>query len=105
MDSPGVISSGEENSHEGNIVKKQVEIGIKDFEKVKYPDLVVNDIMKEHEGIFDKFYGVNSEGDTDTLLELLGEKWNFLKKKGVIDKDRTARRILKDWQKGKIRAD
>lgn len=105
LDSPGVISSKEKNSLQAEIVKKQVELGIKDYAKVKYPDLVVNDIAKEHERIFDKFYQVNSENDTDTLLEILGKKWNFLKKKGITDKDRTARKILKDWQEGKIRVD
>jgi ribosome biogenesis GTPase A len=103
LDTPGVISSGEENSREPQIVKKQIETSVKNYEKVRYPDFVVNDLMNEHPGVLDKFYNVNSEGDTDTLLDLLGKKWNFLKKKGVIDKDRTARIILRDWQKGDIK--
>jgi hypothetical protein len=105
LDSPGVIFSGEENSLQANVVKKQVETNVKDYTKVRYPDMIINDIMKEHKKIFDDFYKVSSGGDTENLLELLGRRWNFLKKKGVIDKDRTARRILKDWQEGKIRVD
>lgn len=103
LDSPGVISEDEINSINARIVKKQAEIGVKNYDKVKYPDLIINEIMKEHPTIFDKFYGVDSEGDVEILLEKLGRKWNFLKKKGEADYDRTARKILKDWQEGKIR--
>src|SRR3989344_1079457 len=104
LDSPGVIFSGEENSLAGKIIKRHVEICVKDYGKVKYPDLIINDIMKEHKKVFDDFYGVDSEEDAENLLWILGKKWNFLKRGGVVDKDRTARKILKDWQEGKIRA-
>jgi len=103
LDSPGVITGGEENSINEKIVKKQTEIGAKDYNKVKYPDFTLNEIMKEEPGVFDRFYGVDSGGEVDVLLEKLGEKWNFLKKGGDIDTERTARRILKDWQEGKIK--
>ena len=103
LDSPGVISEDEINSINAKIVKKQTEIGVKNYDMVKYPDLIINEIMKEHSTIFDKFYGVDSEGDVELLLEKLGRKWKFLKKKGEVDYDRTARKILKDWQEGKTR--
>lgn len=102
LDSPGVITGGEENSINEKIVKKQTEIGARDYNKVKYPDFTLNEIMKEEPRVFDKFYGVNSHEDVDVLLQTLGEKWNFLKKKGEVDTERTARRILRDWQEGKI---
>src|SRR3989344_2498585 len=105
LDTPGVIFSGEENSLAANVVKKHVEIGVKDYEKVKYPDLVVNEIMKTHKKIFDNFYRIDSEEDADILLEILGKKWNFLKKGGIADRDRVARKIFKAWQEGKIRAE
>ena len=103
IDTPGVITGGEENSIIPQIVKKQAEIGVKNFDKVKYPDLILNDIMKENPGIFDEHYEVDSGNDIENLLDILGRKWDFLKKRGVIDQDRTARKILKEWQDGKIR--
>lgn len=102
-DSPGVLLSSEENSLNPAIVKKHTEIGAKDYLKVRYPDFVVNEIMKESPTIFDEFYGVDSGGDVENLLDILGRRWGFLSKGGVIDTDRTSRRILKDWQEGKIR--
>ena len=103
IDSPGVILRKEENSHVGSVVKKQTEIGVKNYERVRYPDFVVHEIMKENKGIFDEFYGINSGNDVEILLETLGKKWRLLKKGGTIDLDRTARKILRDWQEGKIR--
>lgn len=104
LDSPGVISEDEINSINALIVKKQTQIGVKNYDKIKYPDLVVNEIMKEHPRVFDDFYKVDSNGDTETLLEELGKKLKFLKKGGAVDHNRTARKILKDWQEGKITA-
>ncbi len=102
LDSPGVITGGEENSINERIVKKQIEVGAKDYHKAKYPDIVLNEIMKEEPKIFDRFYDVDSGGEIDVLLEELGRRWNFLKKGGEVDTDRVARRVLKDWQEGKI---
>jgi len=103
IDTPGVITGGEENSILPHIVKKQAEIGVKNYDKVKNPDLILNDIMNENPGIFDEHYKVNSNNDIENLLDILGKKWDFLKKGGAIDHDRTARKILKDWQDGKVR--
>ncbi len=103
LDTPGVITPGEENSINSAIVKKHTQIGVKNYDKVKYPDFVVNDIMIENPGIFHDHYKVDCEDDIDELLEVLGKKWNFMKSGGKIDHDRTARKILKDWQEGKIK--
>ena len=103
LDSPGVLTGEEENSTNTATVTRQTEVGAKDYHKTKYPELIVNEIMKNNPELLDKFYKINSNSDSEVLLEKLGKKWNFLKKRGEIDVDRTARRILKDWQEGKIR--
>ncbi len=41
--------------------------------------------------------------DVEVLIEKLGRKKGFLGKGGVVDEDRTARLILRDWQEGRIR--
>jgi ribosome biogenesis GTPase A len=51
----------------------------------------------------DKFYDMKSMGDVEVLIEELGKKKGFLGKGGVVDEDRTARLILRDWQSGAIR--
>jgi len=102
LDSPGVITGGEENSINEKIVKKQTEIGARDYSKAKYPEVTLNEIMQECPDVFDRFYEVDSGGDVEVLLDKLGKKWNFLKKKGEIDSERAAKKILKEWQEGKI---
>lgn len=103
VDSPGVLPLEEENSLNPEIVKRQIETSVKNYEKVKYPDFIVKDIMEENPGKLESHYQVNSENDVEILLDVLGKKWNLLKKGGAIDHDRTARKILKDWKEGKIR--
>ena len=55
----------------------------------------------------EKFYDVRfieSDGaNVEALIEGLGKKKGFLGKGGVVDEDRTARLILRDWQEGKIK--
>ncbi len=103
IDSPGVISSKEENSINTGVVKKHTQIGVSNYTRVRYPDLVVNEIIMENPKLLDEFYGVDSRDDTMNLIEILGRKWNLLRRGGIVDSDRVCRRILKDWQEGKIR--
>lgn len=54
---------------------------------------------------YSKASGADDVGgaDIEILIEKLGRKKGFLGKGGVIDEDRTARLILRDWQEGRIR--
>ena len=103
LDTPGVVPSKEENSISPQIIKKETQISVKNYNTIKAPELIVQNIMNDSPEIFDKFYNVNSEKDINILLETLGKKWNFLKKGGIVNEDRTARKILKDYQEGKIK--
>jgi len=103
IDSPGVLPIEEENSLNPEIVKRQIETSVKNYEKVKYPDFVVKDIMEENPSLLENHYEADSQGDVEILLENLGIRWKFLKKGGVVDQDRVARKILKDWKDGKIK--
>jgi len=102
IDTPGIIPLFEKSSHQ-KYSTKHSQIGAITWHKVKYPDMVVNDLMKENPGVLEKYYNFNVEGDSDLLIEKLGEKLNYKKKGNVVDETRTAKKILKDWQEGKIR--
>ena len=102
LDSPGVFPLEEESPINIPSIKKHAEIGVKNYDKIKEPDMVVLHLMKLHPGVIEKYYGIEASGDPEVLLEQLGKKMNFMKKGNIVDMDRTARFILKDWQDGKI---
>ncbi|MEK6858302.1 MAG: GTPase [Nanoarchaeota archaeon] len=103
IDTPGVISKKDSPATEKENIVRSVKIGIKTYDRVKNPLFVVAKLMRNFPGIFDKYYEFDSGNDPEILIEHLGKKHNLLAKGGIIDSDRTARLILKDWQTGKIK--
>jgi hypothetical protein len=103
LDSPGVIPEEEYSHTDREKIARHAKVGARDYSKVKEPEMVVFEIMKSHGREIEKFYGVNSDGDSEILIELVGKKKGFFKKGGVVDEDKTARMILKDWQEGRIK--
>jgi ribosome biogenesis GTPase A len=102
LDTPGVFPDEESVVLSSNDLKKHAEIGVQTFDKVKNPDFVVSELMKEHPGAFERCYGIDAQGDVEMLLEELGRRKGFLKKGNEVDIDRTARLVLKDWQEKKV---
>lgn len=105
IDTPGIIPIYEKSQTNRELVAKHSQIGAITWDKTKNPDMVVFKIMKEHPGIMEKYYGINSDGNSEELIEHLGRKWNYIKKGNEVDEMRTAKKILKDWQEGKIRGE
>ncbi len=103
LDSPGVIPEKQYSHTEKEKISKQTIAGGRSFSQVKEPEIVVAELIKEYPSILEKFYNVLANGDSEILIEELGRKKGFLKKGGFVDIDRTARLILRDWQKGEIR--
>ena len=103
LDTPGIMPEKEAPAHRAQDAKKLSLIGVKTFDRTKNPELVVFQLMKFYPGVLEKFYGIESDGDSEKLIEELGRKYKFLVKGGKIDSDRAARMILKDWQFGKIK--
>lgn len=101
LDTPGVIRENETTEEYGKM--KLARIGVKTFDKVKDPEIVVQQLMKEYPGVVEKFYNIPAEGDSDSLIEEIGKRNNFLVKGGQVDINRSAKLIIKDWQDGKIR--
>ena len=104
IDTPGIIPLSEKFSQNISHLTKHSQIGAITWDKTKNPDMVIHYIMKENPGLLEKYYGIYiEEGDSEMLIEALGKKWNYKKKGNEVDEKRTAKKILKDWQEGKIR--
>lgn len=103
LDTPGVFQEKENPETKSADLKKHAQIGIKTFANVKEPQLIILSLMQQYPEKLEKFYQIPANGDSELFLEELGKRKNFLKKGNLIDADRTARYVLKDWQAGKIR--
>jgi len=99
LDSPGIIPATERF----NELVKLAKIGVKTYDRTDDPELVVHELMKLHPGLFEEFYKIDAKGGSEIILEELGRKRGILMKGGIVDADRTARVILRDWQKGRIK--
>ncbi len=103
LDSPGVIPKKEYSSAENDALAKHTIVGGRSFSQVRHPEMVIDVIMKKFPNVLEKYYKTKSDGDAELFLEKLGKKLNYLKKGGVVDEDKIARKILKEWQIGNIR--
>ena len=97
LDTPGVIPYNEKDEI------KHAFIGTIDFTKAKEPDLVVMELMEEFPGRIEEYFKVEAKDDKEDVINDIAVKKKILKKKGLPDIERTARMILKDWQKGVIK--
>jgi len=103
IDTPGVFQEKENPEIDIKALSKHAIIGIKGYEKIKDPDIVVSNLMIANPGLFESFYKIEANGDAEVLIEQFGRRRNLLKKGGEVDIMRAAKEILKDWQKGKIK--
>lgn len=97
IDTPGVISK--EKSNETELVLT----GAKNPFTIKDPDLAVIKLIESRPGLIEKNYGVKIQSDKEKTIEDIALKLNLKKKGNLPEIDRTSRRILQDWLKGKIR--
>jgi ribosome biogenesis GTPase A len=102
IDSPGVIPFKEREATLGILTAKNPE-------KLDNPELVaiklIKFLFKKYPERAEALFKIKKEelmSDID-VLEMIGRKRNYLLKGGVIDVNRTAMTILREWQKGKIR--
>ncbi len=102
IDTPGIIPPLEKKT-KNDFVTKHSQIGAVTWDKIKDPEMVVFNLMREYPGLMEKHYNLNVEGNSEELIEQLGRKWNYLKKGNEVDEKRTSKQILRDWQEGKIR--
>jgi len=99
MDSPGVIPFGD----------RKVQLGMtaaKDPHKIKNPEKValriIEFLRKKGTKTLEKFYKVKEQKTDQDLFNEIGIKMKYLIKGGEVDENRTAIKIIRDWQSGKI---
>ena len=100
MDTPGVFSYGERNEKENALTN------VKDYRKVKDPETVALEILRKviesDPRLLEALYKVKPKEDPEETLELIAKKFNWIIKGGKPNIDQTARKIIQDWQRGKI---
>jgi len=102
IDTPGVIPESLYASDDKQKRIRDTKLGARTYSNVRDPEIVVHALMQDHAQKIESFYEIESHADSEVLLEELGRKKKFLSKGGVVDTDRTARLVLRDWQDGKI---
>jgi ribosome biogenesis GTPase A len=103
LDTPGIIPDKEMKDVKERDLKKHVQMGVKTYGKVRDPEFIVADFIKQKPGILEGYYGIECDGDSEILMEKLANKRNFVKKGGLPDTERAARLIIKDLQEGNIK--
>jgi len=99
IDTPGIITleTDEDLILKGSYLPEKLEYPIE--ATIKFLDKILNvkpDVLKTT-------YGVETEGkDSYQVLKEIGNKLNYKLAGGEIDLDRTAKKILWDWLKGKL---
>ena len=74
---------------------------IKDVEVVAIE--LIELIRSKNKEVLERIYGIKDEGEEDNEIFLkIGENKKYLLKGGVVDENRTAVKIVEDWQKGVI---
>lgn len=96
IDTPGVIPYNEVDE------KKHSMIGTIDHNKEKDPDIVAINLLNEFPGLIEEYYNVETSDEKEEVLETIAVKNNMFLKGKEPDVMRAARKILYDWQTGKI---
>jgi ribosome biogenesis GTPase A len=102
IDSPGVIPREEYSNTDVSKIIHHTMVGARDSNKVKDPELIIAQLAKTYQKQFEEFYNVEIT-DSEDLIEQVGRNKNILKKGGEVNGDQVARKIIKDWQEGKIK--
>ena len=96
MDTPGVLPYRESDD------LKEIIIASKDQTKLSEPDIAVMELIRKFKGLIEAYYGVKENSDTEEVLKSIAIKYNRVKRGGEPDTGVIARKILQDWQRGKI---
>ncbi len=99
IDTPGVIPFGEDDEYIQGLLGVKDATHLKDHVGVALK--IIEKMCAENKTALESLYNVTIGGeDSYDVLELIGRQSNFLMKKGEVDENRTAVKIINDWQKG-----
>ena len=100
MDTPGVFPKMERDE------SKHAMVNVKDPSRIKEPDVIALEIIervsKKDPKVLEKIYGVKSRDDPMETIEAIAIKFNWLLKGAKPNIDYVSRKIISDWQRGKI---
>ena len=96
LDTPGVFPDKEKDT------EKFGKTGAVDYAKIKDPEIAALKLIEDNKELLQKHFGIE-EDDEEDFLEKLGLKFKKLKKGGTPDIEASARFLLKEWQRGKIK--
>lgn len=97
IDTPGVLP------RDKNKDLDLVLIGAKNTTTIKDPDLAVIKLIIKNPNLIESYYDLIPERNVEKTIEKLAVKLNFKKKGNLPDIERVSRKILRDWQSGKIK--
>lgn len=100
FDTPGVFAYKEKNE------ERQTLLNVRDYRKVKQPDVVALEILEnaytKNPKAIEDLYNVKPVEDGDETLTLIAQRYKWLTKGGKPNLDLTSRKIIQDWQRGKL---
>lgn len=103
LDTPGVIPRKEYSDSEKEKIAMHAIVGGRSYSQVKDPQITIAKLIKEYPRVLENHYKIDAKGDSEIFLEKLGKQKGFLLKGGIVNDDKTARFVLKEWQAGEIR--
>ena len=98
-----VLFTGNVSSDKRCEMFKHAQINVRTWDKIKDPEVIVHFLMQKYPKIIEEFYRIKASENSEILISELGRKKGFLVKGNEVDKDRTSRLILRDFQEGRIK--
>lgn len=96
LDTPGVLPFKEQDE------VKHALLGSKSMAQIKDPEYVASKLIELHIETIIHHYKISNPKNGDHALELIAQSHSMIKKGGVPDTIRSAKKVLDDWQTGKI---
>lgn len=100
IDTPGVIHYRENDEAHHAL------INAKDADRVNDPEgialKIIEIVSKSNPKILEDLYEIRLKADPEKTLEEIAKRFNWLLKGGGVNMNLTSKRIIRDWQRGKI---